>query len=310
MGVENIKVEPMDVYIGTDAAQVQTVTAVADVSSSLNSHYFILYPQGMATRYAVWIDINNTGTAPSLGADYTTVSVEVAAANASAATVATAIQVAVDALTPFVATVSGKVVTITNSTNGFAPFAHDAQDSTKQTGFAFSVSTVGDTFAKVGLLDGDIEVSGLARNPVDIMAHQYGASVLGQIFTGSPNPEMTFNLKEVSLTNYEKIQRYAGGTFYPVATSSTALIGGGTAGLFGSPKFVQVVLHPIRLNIADKTNDYYFPKATLDLDSITFSGENLMVVPVNMKAFLDDTKQGAVNVWAYGDWSQSSAVSV
>jgi len=310
MGVENIKVEPMDVYIGTDVAQVQTVTAVADVASSLNSKYFLLYVPGMATRYAVWIDINNTGSAPSLGADYTTVSVEVAAANASANTVATAIQVAVDALTPFVATVSGKVVTITNAVVGYAPFAHDAQLTASKTGFAFSVSTIGNTFAKIGLLDGDIEVSDLARTPVDILAHQFGASVLGQIFTGSPSPSMTFNMKEVSLASYEKIQRYAGGSFYPVATGSTTVIGGGTKGLFGSPKFVQVVLHPIRLNIADKTNDYYFPKATLDLDSVTFSGENLMMVPVNMKAFLDDTKQDAVNVWFYGDWSQQVGASV
>lgn len=303
MGVENVKIEPMDVYIGVDAAQVQKVTCVADVSSSLNNKYFLLYPEGMATRYAVWIDVNSTGVAPTLGADYTLVEIDIAV-GATAAAVASAIQVAVDALTPFVATVSGAVVTITNSTNGYAPAAHDAQATAKKTAFAFEVTTVGDEFEKVGLIDGDIEVSALSRSPVDIMAHQKGTTVLGQIFTGSGNPEMTFNMKEVTLANYEKVLRYAGGTFYPVATSSTAGIGGGSKGLFGSPKFVQVVLHPVRLNIADKTNDYCFWKCTMDLDSVAFSGENILTVPVNVKSFEADEKRPEIDVWMYGDWSQ------
>lgn len=303
MGVENIKIEPMEVYIGKNAKMKQKVTAVADVSSSLNSTYFILYPEGLATRYVVWIDVGNTGVAPSLGADYTLVEVDIAA-NATAAQVASAIQADVDGLAPFVATVSGSVVTIEDVNNGYAPAAHDAQTLAKKTGFGFEVLTVGDEFEKIGLLDGDIEVSALSRSPVDITAHQKGTTVLGQIFTGSGNPEMTFNMKEVTFANYEKVLRYAGGTFYPVATSSTAGIGGGSKGLFGSPKFVQVVLHPVRLNVADKTNDYCFWKCTLDLDSVTFSGENILTVPVNVKAFEDDDKRPEVDVWMYGDWSQ------
>lgn len=304
-GTENVKIEPMDVYLGEDAAQVQTVTCVASsASASLNNKYFLLYAS-TGTKYVVWCDVNSTGTDPAISG-YTSVHVVLGANPSTAAQVATAVQTVVDALATFVATVSGGVVTITDAATGAAVFAHDSQVA--ETGFAFSVTTIGDTFAKVGLIDGDIAISGLTRTPVDITAHQNGTTVLGQIFTGSGNPELSFSLKEVTFTRYDKILRYGAGSFYPVATSSTPGIGGGRYGQFGAPKSVRMVLHPVRLGLADKTNDYCFWKTVIDLDSINFSGENISVLPVKAKAFEDCDKVAPVSVWMYGDWSQSFAL--
>lgn len=289
----------MDVYIGEDAYQVQKITCVADVSSSLNNKYFVIY-EG-SNKWLVWYNVGGTGVAPSV-TGYTAAPVAISA-NADASTVATATELVIEALTGLNSTVSGAEITVTATNYGYSIPAHDSQAA--KTGFAFELVTVGDTFAKVGLIDGDIEVSALSRNPVDITAHQKGATVLGQIFTGSGNPEMTFNMKEVTKANYEKILRYAAGSFQPVAASSTSVIGGGSQGLFGSPKFVKVVLHPVRLGTADKSADYCFHKCTMDLDSISFSGENILTLPVNVKAFEDETKHPAINVWMYGDWSQT-----
>jgi hypothetical protein len=303
-GTENVKIEPMEVYLGADAALVQTITCVeSTAAASLNNKYFILY--STTTRYLVWFDVNSTGTDPALSG-YTSIEVSLGANPQTAAQVATAVQTALDAHAAFVATVSGKVVTCTNAVTGFAYFGHDSQ--TQETGFAFAVTTIGDVFEKVGMIDGDIEMGGLSRTPVDITSHQTGATVLGQILTGAGNPEISFALKEVTQTRYEKILRYSSHGFYPVANASTAGMGGGSYGQFGSPKSVQVVLHPVRLGIADKTNDYCFWKCTLDLDSVTFSGENVITLPVVAKAFQDCTKVANVNVWMYGDWSQSFAV--
>lgn len=299
MGIENVKIEPMDVYIGVDAYQEQKITCVADVASSLNNKYFVLY-EG-ANQWLVWYNVASGGTAPVI-AGYTAAEVAIAA-NATASAVATATELVIEALSGLNSTVSGAEITVTASNYGYSIPAHDSQAA--KTGFAFELVTTGDTFAKVGMIDGDIEVSGLSRSPVDIVSHQTGTTVLGQIFSGSGNPEMTFNMKEVVYSSYEKILRYAAGAFKPVAASSTTAIGGGSAGLFGSPEFVKVVLHPVRLGIADKTNDYCFWKATLDLDSVTFSGENILMLPVNMKAFNDDTKHPAISTWMYGDWSQT-----
>jgi len=301
-GTENVKIEPMEVYLGEDAAQVQKVTCVGSTATaSLNNKYFALYASD-GTKVLVQMDVNNTGT-PVVLSGYTVLTAELGANPQTAAQVATAVQVAVDASPLFTATVSGSVVTITDVTAGPAAFAHDSQAA--KTGFAFEVTTVGDLFEKVGLIDGDIAISALARTPVDITAHQKGATVLGQIFTSAGNPEISFSLKEVNFTRYNKILRYANGPFYPVAASSTAGIGGGRAGLFKSPATPKMVFHPVRLGLADKTQDYCFWKTSLDLDSVTFSGENILTLPVTAKAFEDCDKAGAVSVWMYGDWSQT-----
>lgn len=301
-GTENVKIEPMDVYVGTDAALVQTVTCVdSSASASLNNKYFLLYSTA-PVRYYVWMNVNSTGTDPAVSG-YTGIEVTLAANPQTAAQVATAVQTAVDAHAAFVATVSGKVVTITNAVTGFAYFGHDSQAA--KTGFAFSVTTIGDVFERVGMIDGDIAISALSRSPVDITSHQTGVTVLGQILTGSGNPEIAFTLKEVTTSKYEKILRYASHGFYPVASASTAGMGGGSFGLFGAPKSVRIVMHPIRLGVADKTNDYCFWKCSMDLDTITFSGENIVILPVKAKAFKDCDKVANVDTWMYGDWSQT-----
>lgn len=299
MGVENIRVEPMNVYLGVDTYQVQKITCVADVSSSLNNKYFIIY-EG-SNKYLVWYNVASGGTDPNI-TGYTSAPVAISA-NATAAQVATATELVIEALSGLNSTVDGAVITVTATNYGYSTPAHDSQAA--KTGFAFELVTTGDLFESVGLLDGNVEVSGLSRSPVDVKSHQSGSSVIAQIQTGSGNPELAFTLKEVTKANYLKILRYGSGAFQPVAANSTSVVGGGTAGLFGSPEFVQVVLHPTRLGIADKTADYCFFKCTVDLDSVSFSGEEVVMLPVKVKAFDDSTKHSAISTWMYGDWSQT-----
>lgn len=300
MGIENVKVEPVEVYVGTDAYQVEKITCVADVSSSLNNKYFIMYePSG--AQHLFWYNVAAGGTDPAISG-YTSHVIAIAA-NDSATAVATATKTVIDGLSGFSATSSNAVITVTGAAYGYAIPGHDSQAA--KTGFAFELSVTGDTFAKLGIIDGDIKVGGLSRSPVDVTSHQTGTSVLGQIFTGVGNPTMDVTLKEVVFSTYSKVLRYAAGAYKPVLANSTAVIGGGSSGLFGSPEFVKVVLHPVRLGIADKTNDYCFWKCTIDLDSKDFSGEKIEVLPIKVKAFNDDTKHPAVSTWMYGDWSQT-----
>lgn len=304
-GGENVKVETMDVYLGEDQAQVQKVTCVESTSTaSLNNKYFLLYKTGSAVRYYVWFNVNATGTDPALSG-YTDIEVTLAANPQTADQVATAVQTAIDAHADFIATVSGKYVTITNATVGYAPPAHDAQASGSKCGFAFEVLTVGDLYEKVGLLSGAVSLSNLGREALDIVAHQSGATVLGQVLTKASSPEISMSLLEVTQARYEKILRYSSASFLPVANGSTAVMGGGTKGLFQSVKQARCVFHPTRLGLADKSQDYCFWKTTIDLDSLDFDPENLQVLPVVLKAQKDCDKQEAVNVWMYGDWSQN-----
>ena len=295
-GANNIKMEPMDVYIGSDQKQEQEIVCVGDTAAApLAGKYFFFYDPSGAKHYA------HFGTDPVI-AGYTAHAITYVALD-DAYAIATALQSVLDAVTGFDATVSGYTVTLKCTANGYATLAHDAQDVADKTGFGFNLKLVGDTFEKIGYIDGDIEISGLSRSPVDITTHQTGTSVVGQIFSGSGNPELSFALKEVTTAKYEKVLRYSSGSYLPVG-GANKLIGGGSLGVFQSPQYVKIVLHPVRLDAAIKTDDYCFWKTTMDLDSVSFSGENVLTLPVKAKAFEDCEKPKAVSVWCYGDWSQ------
>lgn len=118
-------------------AEVSTVTTVADSAGSLNNKYFYLSAAENATLYYVWINVNSAGSDPAISGR-TGVQVAVAT-GASANTVASAIQVAVDALADFTASVVANAVTITNAATGIATDLTDAGS----TGFTLAVTTQG-----------------------------------------------------------------------------------------------------------------------------------------------------------------------
>lgn len=97
--------------------EVTTVTTVADVAGSLNNKYFFLNePNGGAGHY-VWFNVNAAGVNP--GPFGSRVGVEIALATGALDTeVATAIQVAVNPLTAYNATVLTTVASITNAVAG------------------------------------------------------------------------------------------------------------------------------------------------------------------------------------------------
>lgn len=300
--VQDIKMEPCDVYMGNDQVQIQDIVCLGDTAAaSLNNKYFFFYDQAGAKRYC-WFNVASGGVDPAI-AGYTAHAVAISAL-ASASAVATALASILTAVTGFDATASGYTVRLTATVNGYATLAHDAQDAGDKTGFGFNLIQVGDLFEEMGYIDGDISVSGLSKSPVEITTHQTGTSVVGQINSGAGKPELSFALKEITTAKYEKLLRYSSGSYLPVG-GANKLIGGGSLGQFGSIQQTKVVLHPVRLDFAVKENDYCFWKCNIDMDSLAFSSEKIMNLPVKIKAFVDESKPKAINVWSYGDWSQS-----
>lgn len=298
-GTENIVLEPVDVFVGKDQVQVQKITCVADVASSLNNKYILFYEPG-GTRHYAWFNVAAAGVDPAISG-YTAHAVAISA-NATAAAVASALSAVITALTEFNTTVSGAVVTVTDVTNGYAPFAHDALATLSQTGFGFELVTVGDLYEKVGYLDGNVEVSSLSNTPVDIKAHQTGATVIGQLLSGG-NPELKFSLLEVTTEKYKKIKRYTGAEYVPVSSGSSSLVGTGRYGKNKAPQYVRIVLHPVSKDAADKSKDLCFWKTLIDLDSISYSGENVLTLPLTAKAFEDCDKPANISVYSIGDWT-------
>jgi hypothetical protein len=143
------QVESFDVT-GTGAvAQVETFTAVADVSDSLDGKYIQLSDESGTVGF--WIDTDDSGTSEPAGSAALTRSVEVTtiATDDTALVVAAKMATAINADSKFSATVSGSVVTVTHATEGDVA---DGEDGAQTTGFTdFTVTTNG---ADQGVLDG------------------------------------------------------------------------------------------------------------------------------------------------------------
>lgn len=128
----------MIVNVGEGTKEISTVVAVADSAGSLNSTYFTLSSAYDRRLYYVWYDVNSAGVDPAV-TGRTGVKVSVAT-NATAAQVATATKLAVDALSDFVATVLTATVTVTNAAGGPAT---DLAEGAAPTGFTLTVTTQG-----------------------------------------------------------------------------------------------------------------------------------------------------------------------
>lgn len=121
---------------------VQTITAVADSSGSLNSKWFKFYSAGALQGFYVWYNINSAGVDPA-PAGLTGIQVT-GATNATASTLGTATRAAIaaNAAAASYVTVSGSTsaVILTDIQPGTTTAA---SDGTAPTGFSFATGTAG-----------------------------------------------------------------------------------------------------------------------------------------------------------------------
>lgn len=297
----NIKIEPVVVNWGESVMQVQTITCVADVASSLNSKYFVFYDSTGAKNYA-WFDVNSAGTDPTLaGATAHEINLGV---GDSASAVATAAATVLTAVTGFDCTAVSNVLTLTATVAGRAKPAHDGA---APSGFDFVVDVYGDTAADVGYTDGSIEMS-FEQNLVDIVANQTGSEILSHINTGN-NLSVTVTFKETSYNQLRKIFGDMSDALVPDGTgaSSTEVFGFGTSRQFKQTygRAKKLVFHPKVLASNDYSRDWCFWKAIAMPESIAFSGEEIMNIPVAFMVYIDTTKAPQVSKFAYGDHTQT-----
>jgi len=290
--IGNIRIEPVNI---TWAIEEQThVTTVADVASSLNNKYFLLN-DGENDGFYVWFNVAAAGVDPA-PAGRTGIVVAIAA-NASAATVASAMQVAVDANAEFVASVSSNVVTITNADAG------DADDTVDfNTGFTFAQCQEGGSL-DLGLTDGDLEAA-FEETLLAVTAHQTGVTPLADLRQGVVS-EVTLTMKECDAAKLKQVfAKAAGGTYTP--SGGTELFGWGTSrqGLSTIVQARRLQLHPVALASSNHTRDLCFWKAYPMPDTLVFSGENPQTLGLTFKVYLDDSKPAAIKQWVYGDFTQ------
>lgn len=295
----NIRVKPMRVTFGESRAQVCQVQTVADVAASLNNKYFWLYDEDATTKYYVWFNVGGTGVdpAPSGG----TGAVVAISSGASANTVASAVQAAVDALADFVATVSLNVVTITNATAGDSRAPHDFNS-----GFTIKTTLYGSSAVEVGYIDAEMTLTG-EQTLVDVTAHQTGASILGHIITGE-SAELEMTIKETSKAQLMRMFKQAGRSATSGRNASpTEVFGIGMEQLFSATidKAQKLVLHPMEKVSGDLSEDVGIWKAYPQIGDLAMSGEDLFMMPVTFKIYPDLSKVEAARYWVYGDHTQT-----
>ncbi len=124
------------------AKETYTIQAVADVSDSLNSTFFLfdtIDTLGVVTKRYLYLDINGAGVDPNIAGR--TGSTVAAATNATAAVISAAIQLVLDALPDIGAAVTTDIVTVTAIFDGQVS---DIVDGSATTGFIFNVTQQGD----------------------------------------------------------------------------------------------------------------------------------------------------------------------
>lgn len=297
----NIRVEPSIVTFGAAVAHVQTITTTADVAGSLNNKYFFLYAADGTKRH-VWINIAAAGVDPA-PAGFTAATVA-GVSNVTAAALAASLNTAIDALDDFTSTVSGNVVTVTDVTTGYAPAIHDP--SSGGSGFAFSVTALGDTAEELGCLDGDIEISFSAAS-VNVQCHEHGVTTVSSFQTGIEEVTVTLNMLETTTAKLKKILMKTQGSLIPVGAAGTEVLGIGTFMDFKNQLTFasKLVIHPKRLLAADLSYDVAAWKAIPQLSGLTFSAEGPVTMPIVFKCFIDTSKSTRANILAFGDHSQS-----
>lgn len=302
MGVQNIRVEPSIVTYGADVAQVQKVTCVADVSSSLNNKYFFIYSASGVKGY-VWFNVATAGTDPA-PAGFVEVAEIALSANATAASVASAVQTGIDSHAQFTASVSGGVVTVTDVANGYAPAMHDHASS--GSGFAFEVTVLGDSEEELGCLDGDIEIA-FSQKQIDVTCHESGATKVASFFGGLEDASVKVAMLETTFAKLKKVLMKTQGSMVPVGASGTEVMGIGSfndfKNAFNFATFLNI--HPKRLLSTDKSLDISAWKAIPKLDGLTLSGEGPVKLPLTFTCYPDTTKSSRANVLVFGDYRQA-----
>ena len=251
-------------------------------------------PQGEIQRFYVWID-EGTGVDP----EETGTAVPVAVlAGDSEAQRAEKIATAINGLTGdfFKAEAEGDSVHIENR------FIGKVEEADSSASFTVTIEVEG-TLVDLGATSDSIDVS-LDVEVFDIQSNQTGGLVLDQIFQGS-SASLSASFIEISKEKFDElVGQVTGNTVTPA--SGTAVTGFGEGRLFQSLLELggQLILHPIRLPATDYSADTTFWKCAPIVNSENFSGTDARALEIEFNAYLDNSKDKGINLYAKGDWTQ------
>ena len=292
----DIKLEAVSVKWGRE--ECRKVTFVDDVSGSLDAEYFDLNTvdnDGVETAYYVWLD-NGASSDPAISGK-TGVQV-VYSDNDDAATIAGLFVTALASLSLNVSQ-SGAEVIYENVYVGLVT----AEVFTNAPAFTFEVLQAGIGGSLGVTAQGGTTLSMEAQS-VELKADQTGELVLGEIYTGSvASAEMS--LIEMTKERWETVVGSVTGDIF-TPSGGTRLVGYGTSRLYNNLFDLggKLILHPIRLDASDRSEDVVFWRSAPKPSSISYSGTDQQGMEVTFVAYNDTSKPASISLFAQGDWQQ------
>lgn len=298
--VQNIVIEPVDAIWGAQHKVAFTTVA----GTGLGGDYFTFATP--ETDFYFWY---NTGASvdPAPGGFTEGAEISILVGD-TAAQVATKTVAAINAVA---ATIKAHAKISPSSTSTFnleaklmgAPLAAATAGTST---FTLSIAKAGFK-TELGYIDGNVEL-GLNEQLFDIVAHQTGTQLLGQLRTGVTPGPITLSLKETVAEKLQSLMDGIGVDYTPSGGTEVKAIGA----LAGSKQFANVVadagklvLHPTKNAETVYTDDFAFWVAYPKLNNLVFSGEENRMIEVEFSIFLDEAKVNEASVFVYGDHTQN-----
>lgn len=156
---------------------------------------------------------------------------------------------------------------------------------------------------ELGKTSGGVEIT-METTSATIQSDQTGQIVLDEFYTGQ-TVEVSTSFLEMTPANWETIVgSVVGDTYTP--SGGTQLTGFGESRLYSSFFDLggELVLHPIKFDASDKSNDITLFKSVPKPASYNYSGEEASSMEVTFTALLDGEVKDAINLMAFGDSSQ------
>jgi len=294
------RLNPQNVYLGKDAYQKFCVTHIADVNDSLAGKYWIAHEISGAKHY-FWYD---DGVAADPAVPNATGHAIAYTTNDSASVICGLTVAVVNPLTWVSAVQTDEHMEVTYLAYGTAYEARDAQADADQTKFQIVTTVLGAVSVDLGST-GEISFT-KEETFIDVTSQQTGDFVLNKVFKGA-TASLSFEVQDTSKDKLMALSRFTGTNFVPDTANGSPMNGMGTAKL-GKPMSyfaTQVLLRPVAKALTGvKDEDLTFHKAYVSIGELTFSGENLFVIPVTIDVMLDQTKMAQADLFSYGDASQ------
>jgi hypothetical protein len=195
-------------------------------------------------------------------------------------------------------TVLGAVITVENKFIG----AISEETDPDTTGIVDEVLRVG-LGIDLGATSEGIELS-MEAQAVEIKSNQTGEIISEEIYVGS-SASLSMSLLEVSKARFDiLVGEVTGDNLTP--SGGTKLSGFGESRLYQSLSDLggQLILHPIRLPVTDYSSDVIFWKSAPKPASLNFDGTAPQVLSLDFTAYLDQSVNTSINLFAKGDWTQ------